>query len=357
MVRGGDSNSSLDSMLMRPLEAIALRDSDLKSLERSASGGAFAVFARAILESGGAVFGASLFDDGAVYHVCVKSADRLIDLQGSKYVRSDVGKTYMECATLLESGFEILYSGTPCQIAGLRRFLSKRVPAELYNKRLICVDLICHGTPNQKIFKAYLKWLAKTRKTDDGIHGYLFRSKVMGWGLYYYYYYYRKGKKYEKFGPARDDPYYLAFSKGLIYKDCCYKCPFARIERVGDITIGDYWGLEHVHPEFYDERGISAVLINTPKAKTFFEERCADKCVWIESSVDKIAEYNANLLEPAQRTSEGVKLAAEVNCAIASGDYEEVFGRLLAPKLSIVARIRGTLPWAIVHALYKFKKR
>lgn len=357
MTIAADWRFGIEAMLEHPLRAIALRDSNEVSLSQSASGGAFAVLARAVLIRGGVVFGASLFDDGTVRHIPVSSLNELCSLQGSKYVRSDVGKTYAECAELLEAGNEVLYSGTPCQIFGLRAFLAKRGLSVEHANKLICVDLICHGTPAQKIFRAYLNWLAQKERADGPIYGYQFRSKLMGWGpLCYYYYFYRRGKKRERVGKSSDDPYYSAFVNGFIYQKGCYSCPFARIERVADFTIGDYWGLESAHPEFYDNRGVSSVLINTERADKFFSERCANTCIWIESNVESVKAGNSNLVVPARRNEEQENLAREVEGAINAGDYERAFGVLLSPHLSVAAKVRLALPWRVSRALIKAKR-
>lgn len=348
--------ATIDGMLNSPRRAIALRDLDDASIAVSASGGAFAVLARAMLEQGGVVFGAALLEGGEVRHVCVRDRADLVALQGSKYVRSDVSSTYEECATFLEGGVDVLYSGTPCQIAALKAFLGKRRKSG-FKGSLICVDLICHGTPRQELFGAYLEWLAEKVSADDGIHGYEFRNKLMGWGLYYYYYYYRAGRRCEELGQAGDDPYYSAFAKGTIYRKCCYSCPFARTDRAGDFTIGDFWGLEKFHPEFYDERGVSAVLINTPEADAFFRMNCSDKCTWIESTVGNVAAQNGNLTKPTKRTDEQESLAEEVEKAVAAGDYERAFGELLKPNISATAKIRRALPWKVVRFLYRLKRK
>ncbi len=349
------SKRMIGDMCIAPRSAIALQDLDSMSLFLSASGGAFAVLARAVLNCGGAVFGAALLDGGTVRHICIRNVSDLHQLQGSKYVRSDVANTYNECARLLNDGVEVLYSGTPCQIAALRKYLENRVTRGFNDGLLICVDLICHGTPRQDIFAAYLEWLSGEKKADDGIHGYTFRSKKMGWGLYYYYYYYRHGWRHEVLGPARDDPYFSAFARGAIYRKCCYKCPFAKIERVGDITIGDYWGIEAVRPDFYDGKGVSAVLLNTLAGERFFKERCADSCKWIDTSVMDVAAHNSNLVSPATRSVEDEKIADEVEAAVAAGDYQLAFGRLLAPRLSRAAKIRQVLPWRLVRIIHRFK--
>lgn len=355
-MQGNSLRGPIADMLSEPIGAVALQDCDENSLRNSASGGAFAVLARAVLAGGGAVFGSALLEDGSVRHVCIRDVSALPMLQGSKYVRSDVVETYEECARLLKDGEEVLYSGTPCQIAALRNYLGKRVTTSETDKYLICVDLICHGTPRQELFSAYLEWLSSEKKTDDGIHGYVFRSKKMGWGLYYYYYYYyRHGRRHEVLGPARDDPYFSAFSKGIIYRKGCYKCPFARLERVGDITIGDYWGIEEVHPGFFDKRGVSAVLFNTEKGETFFNGRCATECRWLKSAPVDVAAYNTNLVEPASRTSADEMLADEVERAVDAGDYARAYGELLAPKKTMLAKIRGALPWRFVRFITRFK--
>lgn len=119
-------SNSFDALFAKARCAVALQDSDSKSLELSASGGAFALFARSVLRVGGAVFGASLIDNGTVRHICIKRIDDLYKLQGSKYVKSNVADTYEECAHLLCKNTVVLYSGTPCQIAGLRKYLKKQ---------------------------------------------------------------------------------------------------------------------------------------------------------------------------------------------------------------------------------------
>lgn len=351
------SESSLfASLLNAPLRVIALRNSDDVSIASSASGGAFVVLAHAMLNRGGVVFGAALLESGRVEHVCAKNISELRALQGSKYVRSDVADTYGECYDYLSRGVDVLYSGTPCQIAALRSYLKKRNVANLPGS-LVCVDLICHGTPGQEIFKAYISWLSAIERTDDGIHGYEFRNKLMGWGLYYYYYYYyRSGKRHEKLGQASDDPYYSAFAKGIIYRKCCYNCPFARIERAGDFTVGDFWGIEDCHPDFYDERGVSAVLINSIEANEFFNDYCIDKCEWIDSTVENVIARNGNLTGPTKRTEEQEQLAKEVEKAVADGDYDKAFGVLLKPRLSVTARIRRLLPWKAVRFLYTLRR-
>lgn len=338
-----------------PRKVVALTDGDVASLEISASGGAFAVLAREVLRRGGVVFGAALAEDGSVRHVSVESIDELHRLQGSKYAQGHVGGTFAECIKVLGQGREVLYSGLPCQIHGLRARVESSGLEYEQKERLLTCDLICHGTPSRKLFAAYLDWLADRHGADDGIHGFRFRTKEFGWGLYYYYYYYyRDGVLHEVSGGAGDDPYYHAFSRGVIYRKGCYKCPFCTTERVGDITIGDFWGVRKRMPGAYDPRGVSAVLLNTPKAVRFFEDRIADSgvCSWSDVRLDDVVAEQVNLRHPTRRSTEDERVAARIERALEAGDYGEVFERLLPVDQGRNAKIRRALPKSVLRLLY-----
>lgn len=276
--------------LNKPKRVLALVDKNSEDLKNSASGGAFMVFAREIIEQGGVVFGCVLDNDGSCYHKCAKTYDELKPMQGSKYVRSSIRNTYEECANCLKDGQMVLFTGTPCQIYDLYEYLSKNNVQKFDN--LIAIDLFCHGTPSQKLFKNYVKWLEDKHKPDSGIHNYTFRSKEQGWGsdLYYYYSYFKNNEKHEEVGNAIIDPYYFAFLKSWTLMERCYGCSFSSSKRCGDFSIGDFWGIEKSHKDFYDryaKKGISAVLINTEKGVKFFETVCSPHCVYEESLYDE----------------------------------------------------------------------
>lgn len=339
-----------------PKRVLAVTDSNRSSLMSSASGGAFAVLARAVLSLGGKVYGAMLCDDGRVFQSAVSELDDLIRLQGSKYVWSDLGNSINHCVDDLRSGKLVLYSGVPCQIAALVSRVNTSNLSVKEKANLITCDLICHGTPKAELFQAYLTWLASRHSADNGIHDYRFRTKDCGWGSYRFHYSYEKnGRRHEMRGSAGDDPYYYAFSRGVIYRPCCYSCSFARSERVGDFTLGDYWGVGKVEPGAFDSAGVSALLINTDKGLLFFESYAADLCNSTVSTMESVRAFQTNLTQPTKRSLEDEKLAIKIDAALSAGDYRYIFEKLLTPDNSWKARIRRLLPNSLIQLMYRLR--
>lgn len=266
------------------------RYKDSNTLYHSASGGAFVALAKYILEQNGVVYGSVYVDQNM--HVCHVRVDDLKDLkrlQGSKYVQSDTQHTFNEVLLDLKEGLKVLYSGTPCQIAGLKSYLNKNYDT------LVTVDIICHGVPSPLLFEKYILWMSNKYSK---IIEYNFRDKKGGWGLTAMAS--TKTKIIQRY--CNLDPYYFHFLEGNTYRESCYKCQYARAERVSDITIGDYWGIEDEHPEFYSEKGVSCVLINTTKGEEIFK-KIKDKAICIESTLEKVSHQNGNLNHPTNRNS------------------------------------------------------
>lgn len=244
-------------------EVFAAVYQDRTVLEESSSGGVFTSLARAVLDKGGAVFGAAWTDDLGLEHICVQTEHDLKKLRGSKYVQSDTKKTFQQVRQMLKAGRPVCYCGTPCQIAGLKAFLGKD------DENLLTVDIICHGVPSIRMLRDDLKAVAGDRY--DQISDVRFRDKRRGWTV--------KGSvitgdKRIKYDPGTS-PYYFFFLKGEIYRESCYNCRFPQENRQGDITLGDYWGIRSelirqlgdVNPD----KGISCVLVNTPKGRKWFD--------------------------------------------------------------------------------------
>ena len=156
------------------------------------------------------------------------------------------------------------------------------------------MDLICHGVPSPQLFREYIAWLEE--KNASQIKFYDFRDKRGGWGLAFKY----VSKEHKYFKPCSIDPYYSYFLEGYTYRECCYKCRYCRPERTGDITIGDFWGIENEHPDFYSIKGVSCMLINTNKGLvTWRKYRYLYHS--IESTFEKVSRENSNLLHPTER--------------------------------------------------------
>ena len=247
----------------KPLDSFALQDKDCESLQKSTSGGAFACIARNVLELGGVVFGAAYDESLNVSHIAVTELADLSKLQGSKYVSSDLKDSYKRIKAYLKDGRRVLFSGTPCQVAGLKSFLGDNPDM------LLTVDLVCHGVPSQKLFRKYIQWLGE--KKGFPVQSYIFRSKkFFGWshgGAYF------NGKKMYPVNPFCD-PYYASFLRGELSRKSCYSCKFANMNRQGDFTLGDFWDIGDIKADksFKREMGLSMLLVNTSKGKNWMEQ-------------------------------------------------------------------------------------
>ncbi len=281
----------------KPLETYAAVARDSELVTASASGGIFATLADQVLSEGGIVFGAAFFKDWSVHHILVDNRSKLSRLQGSKYSQSSTDKTYIEAKQALRQGKKVLYSGTPCQIAGLYGFLGKD-----YDD-LLTIDIVCHGVPNNKMFQEYIKQIESSE--NGKVVAFTFRDKSIGWGI--------NGsidishgtvtKRKRLWQSASSYIYY--FSKGWIYRENCYYCKYACAHRPADLTIGDYWGIEKQHPEFigkngWDESaGISVVIANSEKGNQYLQ-RNDDIVEFKLSTFDKAATGNSQLRQPSK---------------------------------------------------------
>ncbi len=264
-----------------------------EQLRQSSSGGIFAALAEEILHRNGVVFGCAEETPGHPRHIWVAQMDRLPLLQGSKYVQSDMSGVYAAVKEKLESGAPVLFSGTPCQVAGLLNCVG---PTE----NLFTADIICHGVPSRKMYQAYLTWLEE--KTGAQVQEFSFRSKDKhDWSLTYRVLLKKNEKVKKQERMATFSPYYRHFLKGMNYRHSCYACPFAQKERVSDLTLGDFWGIERVLPEFENPDGVSAVLVNTEKGQLLWE-KLQETVVSKEVPVEQIVANNGQLKAPTKRS-------------------------------------------------------
>ena len=287
-------NSKLKNI---PIKTYAAQSNNT-DLKESASGGIFASIANNVLKEGGVVYGAAMElenDKLVVKHIEVEKKAELIKLLGSKYVQSSTGKIYQHVKKKLNDKKLVLFSGTPCQVDGLNYYLGKKYD------NLITMDIICHGVPNNQMFQDYITLLEE--KYKDKIIDFKFRDKTKGWGLT------AKGytaKGYTAIIPANVSSFYYMFLKSYIYRDSCYSCKYACKNRCGDITIGDYWGIERAHAEllkrnkhgFDYKNGISCLIVNTKKGVEVLEKYKTDLRLLV-SSFEKVADENRQLNRPS----------------------------------------------------------
>lgn len=268
-------------------KAVWLKDTE--KLLQSTSGGLFAGLAERVFNDGGVVFGAAYDKELNVVQTFVESEGDLWRLKGSKYVESQTGDSFKQAKEFLDGGRKVFYSGTPCQIAGLKKYLAKEY------ENLLTADLICHGVPSQKLWRKYLEWLGC--RTGGRIVYYGFRDKdVGGWSCGGK----TKTKTKTKVIDGSCDPYYASFLRCETYRESCYSCPFSSMERPGGVTMGDFWGIEKFHPEIDSTKGVSCVIVNTEKGKRMLES-CSDKFNLVDATLEEVSVGNMNLRHPSER--------------------------------------------------------
>ena len=265
----------------KPFKVYAAKNNSDEVRLESSSGGIFSVIAEGIIEKGGVVFGAKFDKDWNVVHAWTDTKNGLAQFRGSKYVQSIIGETYKEAETFLQQGRTVLYSGTPCQIAGLRKYLRRDFD------NLFTIDVVCHGVPSPLVWREYIKSLfgengtigknlvLATQNPICTITGISFRDKSKGWKNYCFKIGYTTSLISESTPSASEINYYIepvslnmfmdGFLKNIYLRPSCYDCASKSGKSGSDVTIADFWGVNNVLPELDDDKGVSAVLLNTDR--------------------------------------------------------------------------------------------
>jgi coenzyme F420-reducing hydrogenase beta subunit len=295
----------------KPLNVYAVKNPNEEIRLQSSSGGIFTLLAEHIINNGGVVFGARFNEDWEVVHDYTETIEGIEAFRGSKYVQSRIGDMFKTAKDFLETGRNVLFSGTPCQIAGLKAFLQRDYD------NLLTVDLVCHGVPSPLVWKKYLCELIDillppppnpTYVKYNSIIDIKFRDKTYGWEIYNFVIHFSLKMPVEDYtkisninfrdkksgwvsshlitiesslsnnGTKRillsetgqENVFLRGFLKNLFLRHSCYNCPVKPLKSGSDITIADYWGIQNVLPEFYDKKGISLVMVNTEKGKKIY---------------------------------------------------------------------------------------
>lgn len=244
-----------------PVAVYAVKHYDDNIRLASSSGGVFTFIAEKVIDEGGVVFGARFNEQWVVIHDYVDTKEKLSHFRGSKYVQSWMGDTYKQVLSFLQSGRKVLFTGTSCQIAGLKLFLRREYD------NLLTVDVICHGVPSPKVWKQYLSEITSTDSMP--ITNITFRNKQNGWHNYFLSV--KSGEKELSNISTYTEIYSHLFLTDLMLRPSCYSCPAKSGKSCSDITLGDFWGIEKIFPEFDDNKGCSVALLYNSNVKSFLE--------------------------------------------------------------------------------------
>lgn len=269
--------------------AYACINEDKEIRNQSSSGGIFTLIAEEILKKNGVVFGAAFDEDYNVVHDYIEKIEDLKKFRGSKYVQSSINNMYKKTKVFLNNGRYVLFTGTPCQIEGLKKYLQRD-----YDK-LYTQDIICHGVPSPKVWKKYLEFREKIDKEKPKYIS--FRNKDDGWKLF------NTKFEYSKFNYKKnqnEDIYMKAFLSNISLRDSCYKCSFKKKNRVSDITLADFWGIENVLPKMDDNKGTSLVIVNSIKGQEIFE-KIKNSIILEKVNLDDALQYNKSMIESVNK--------------------------------------------------------
>ncbi len=330
----------------KPLATYAAINKSKDILLTSSSGGIFNALARLIFKKNGVVYGCAYNDNMEPEHVCVENILEIEKIQGSKYVQSNINTTYSEAKKYLDDGRWVLFTGTPCQIAGLKSYLQKQYD------NLITADMICHGVPSAHFFNGYIQYLEK--KLKGKITEFRFRDKSKGWGHKAKVIYKLNDKILKKTILPADSYYYSYFLKGDIFRESCYECKYACGSREGDFTIGDYWGIEKAHPEIETKNGVSILLVNSKKGMVLLGE-LSNYVNLIESTFEQARIQNEQLIRPTLKSPRREIILKTWH----EGGYKAVADEYYKfnKKQIIISRAKMLVPYSIKQFLKKMLKR
>lgn len=270
--------------------------------KESSSGGVFTLIAQHILSQGGLVFGAAFDETLRLRHIAAETEEDLAKLRGSKYVQSAIGDCYKQAKAALLECRPVLFTGTPCQINGLRSFLGRDYG------NLYCQDIICHGAPLSQVWEKYVAYrenMAGSKAVKVN-----FRNKDAGWKGYRLQMEFENGSVYSC--KAGDDPYMQAFLGDLCLRESCHSCHAKGEHHSADLTLGDFWGVEQLEPELFDNKGTSLVLVHTQKGQKLFGA-VRDQLKTCETDAQKAISFNPAMVRSSPKNKNREKFLAQIN--------------------------------------------
>ncbi len=292
----------------------------------SSSGGVFSLIAKEILNKNGVIFGATFNDDFLVQHEYVENIEQLKKFRGSKYLQSSIGDTYKKAKEFLDNDRYVLFTGTPCQIEGLLSYLGKDY------EKLYTQDIICHSAPSPKVWKKYLEYVEKQNYKD--LEKVNFRDKTIeGWKRYHIKIDFKNDNSYNVVHGK--DNYMKIFLGNLASRNSCYECSFRKINRISDITLADFWGINNILSNMDDDKGTSLVIVNSKKGENLFNLIKADM-KYEEVDINEAIKYNKAMIKSPEKN----KYREEFFENLDTMNFEELVKKYV-PKISIMKRINS----------------
>lgn len=268
--------------------AYACFNKDEEIRKKSSSGGVFTLIATNVIADNGVVFGARFNNLFEVEHGYIESAEDIKVFRGSKYVQSKIGYTFTEVKKFLEDGRKVLFSGTPCQIGGLKSFLGKDY------ENLICIDIICHGVPSPFAWNKYKNEISNGRKITDVS----FRDKTYGWKDYSFRMDFEDGTSY--FEKGSENKYIRGFIGDIYLRNSCYQCKFKTLHRQSDLTLADFWGIENINEDMDDGIGTSFIMVNSEKGNQILQ-RIKEQIEVQKADLEESIKYNMSAVRASYR--------------------------------------------------------
>lgn len=313
----------------KPLNVYAAINNDEQIRLNSSSGGIFFLMAEKTIREGGIVFGARFEDDWQVVLDYAETLDGVKQFMGSKYVQAQTGSAYKDAESFLQQGRNVLFSGTPCQIAGLHHYLRKH-----YNN-LTTVDFVCHGVPSPKVWRTYLSEVVSSIHKIDDIK---FRNKSNGWKKFNFVLSYKEENHNIIISSYHKDNHYMrAFLSDMILRPSCYNCKAKYGSSHSDITIADFWGIQNVMQDMDDDKGTGMVFINTEKGRDIIDW---EKMTYRKSTEDIAYKYNRGLSSVREPHKKRKKFFAHLN---KTESVIDLINRCLQPPIKTRIRMRLSL--------------
>lgn len=333
-----------------PLAVYAAKNNNEEIRLKSSSGGIFTLLAEQIIAEGGVVFGARFNESWEVVHDYTETIEGLEPFRGSKYVQSVIGDNFIKAKQFLKDGRKVLFSGTPCQIAGLKKFLRKEY------ENLLTVEVVCHGVPSPMVWRDYLDYKRAKRAVGKNtvssslnelpvIAGISFRDKTNGWKKFAFKISYAASKAAEnslsksadntnyEITPFSEDLFMKGFLKNLYLRPSCYHCAARQGKSGADISIADYWGIQSIHPEIDDDKGTGLILINTKQGANYFNST-ANQIDSLTSSYNKAIMQNPCIVKSVKEPNRRQQFWQ--NYPISKIDCIEVVCDLMTPSPIVV---------------------